>query len=87
MTIPVLVQKWEESDEGWVSFDGYSLHASHADHEQYIKDYWASMPNHTPKIYSRPCGQPILMDISGSLEEMVKASQNGIRTYERVFGE
>ena len=36
----VLCQKWEESERGWGTRpDGYSLHKSDADREQYIREH------------------------------------------------
>lgn len=52
----VVVQRWEESERGWgVRPDGYSIHPDIAARNQYVKEYWATMPNEIPDEYSRPC--------------------------------
>jgi hypothetical protein len=52
---------WEESEEGWgVRPDGYSIHPTEKDCREYVKEYWAKMPNDPPSDYSRPSGEPFL---------------------------
>lgn len=87
----LVVQEWLESERGWgQSFDGYSVHASSADLEEFIKEYWASMPDGpAPDVYSRPTGSPIVFDFifEEDLVNKVRESKNGFRTYDRIFGE
>lgn len=50
---------WTESDEGWKSSDGYSVHVSEEEGLEYIRRYWAGMPDKTPAgkapaVYSKP---------------------------------
>jgi hypothetical protein len=73
---------WEESDEGWVRPDGFSLHLTEQDRIAYIKDYWAPMPDKVPAEYSRPVlGSERLMDLPEAVYNLVRASKNGIRHY------
>ena len=43
---PVIKQLWEESERGWgIRPDGYSLHLNNEDRKQFIKEYWALLPD------------------------------------------
>jgi hypothetical protein len=90
----IVVQEWEERERGWSpSWDGYSLHLSSADRNQFVKDYWKSMPDkvmgRAPEIYSTPVGDPYLYDIEFDEEliQKIRETDNGLRTWERVLGE
>jgi len=85
----MVVQEWVESEAGWgTSFDGYSIHETSEDRDAYIKEYWDSMPDAVPAIYSRPLGEPRLMHIWPEAADNVYESKNGYRTWDRtVIGE
>lgn len=86
----IVVQEWEESERGWgTSWDGYSLHLSTADREDFIREYWDSLPDAVPNVYSRPYGDPVLFDIEFDREliQRIENTENGLRTWERVLGE
>ena len=79
----VWVQKWEESERGWGTRpDGYSMHAFKVDVKTFAIDYWDSMPDSIPAIYSRPCGYPFVAEVDDRYAEEVNASDNGIRVYD-----
>lgn len=76
----VIRQDWLESERGWgVESDGYSLHLTLADLEQFIDEYWVGMPREVPEIYSRPCGEPYKSKVDEETYKKVKESKNGIR--------
>lgn len=81
----VWVQAWEESDEGWTSRDGYSMHAKREDVQAFIQGYWSDMPDRiggrAPACYSRPYGVPFPSEIEPGYYGRVEASTNGIRVY------
>lgn len=85
----MVVQEWVESEAGWgTRFDGYSIHETSEDRDAYIKEYWDSMPDAVPAIYSRPLGEPRLMHIWAEAADEVAKTKNGWRTYDRnVIGE
>lgn len=85
----MVVQEWVESEAGWgTSFDGYSIHETSEDRDEYIKEYWDSMPDEVPSVYSRPLGEPRLMHIWAEAAENVALTKNGYRTWDRnVIGE
>jgi hypothetical protein len=77
------VQAWEESERGWgVHKDGYSLHASKADIQKFINDYWDAQPDAVPDVYSRPTGIPFQSAIEPGYEDTLARSKNGIRVYD-----
>lgn len=57
-TFEVVYQEWEESERHMeIRPDGYSIHLSLADRDEYIRAYRASMPRgEAPEAYSRPVG-------------------------------
>lgn len=53
--IVVTVQLWEEVDEGVKTADaGYSLHPHEVDRENFLKQYWESLPTEPPRVFARP---------------------------------
>ncbi|MBI2047775.1 MAG: hypothetical protein HYT27_01415 [Parcubacteria group bacterium] len=81
-----ICQKWEESERGWGTRpDGYSLHLTDEDREQYIKDYWKQMPNEVPDEYSRPDGTPYSCLINTKTYRQIKKSKNGIRLFSEDY--
>ncbi len=78
----VILQKWEESERGWGETpDGFSLHLTDADRVQYIKDYWAPLPDDIPEEYSRPCEEPYEAEVDAETYLAISVSSNGIREY------
>lgn len=62
----VLIQEWEESDEGWTRPDGRSVHLSEADGKAFIAAYWREQLLRHPTVpseYSRPCGDPYFAEV------------------------
>ena len=89
---PVVYQAWWESERGWGERpNGYSLHLSVEDCEQFIKEYWDSMPNYVPDEYSRPYGDPkvrmVIERIYLQLIELKAKGKNGFRSYDRFLKE
>lgn len=86
-------QNWLESERGWgIRPDGCSLHKTVEDCKQYIKKYWAGMPDQVPDEYSRPEGEPYPIDVDERIYSVVSKSKNGIRVYSKyhfnqIFGE
>ena len=81
---PVIKQLWEESEKGWgIRPDGYSLHLTTTDRDEYIKDYWDSMQKTpaTPSIYSRPSGKGTIIDVDDVEYEQIKKTKNGLRVW------
>lgn len=73
-------QAWLESERGWGQrSDGYSLHRTLDDCGEYIRDYWAEMPDETPDEYSRPIGSPELIEVTKAEYDSVKG--NGRRVF------
>ncbi len=69
----MVVQEW---------FDGYSIHASSADREEYVKEQHKISPDYDP------LGEPRLTHIWADLADRVYATKNGYRTQDRtVLGE
>lgn len=62
----IVLQEWEESERGWgVRPDGYSAHVDINSMHAFIADYNSTLPNdHVPDEYSRPCGDPINLNIA-----------------------
>lgn len=82
----VLCQLWEESERGWgVRPDGYSLHLSENDRQDYINAYWERMPKSVPDEYERPGCNPYWAEVPEEVFNKVKASQYGIRCYDRNY--
>lgn len=91
----VIKVMWEESERGWgVRPDGYSLHLSKEDAEQFIKEYWAGLPDEVPDEYSRPStlihegsiGSGTI-DIDEATYQKIKKSKNGIRIWNGSINE
>ncbi len=82
----MVIQNWEESERGWgVEEDGWSVHKTSADRDAFIAEYWESMPDATPSVYSRPSGSPRIFEVTEELAKEVDATKNGYRTYRRVW--
>jgi len=81
--VRVLVQQWEESEVGWGTRpDGYSIHETEQDREDYIKEYWDRMPNYIPSEYSDTCGNPFWYALTDKeMQDLLNSSKNGIREY------
>lgn len=72
---------WEESERHWGTRpDGHSLHATLAEAEKYVEDYWAGMPDKAPDEYERPCGKARLVEVDDETFREVEKRRN-IRTY------
>jgi hypothetical protein len=79
----VYIQQWEESERGWGTRPmESSYHLSKQDLQDFIKDYWDSMPDEVPYIYYRPVGEPITLAdeaLSKQYMKILKESKNGVR--------
>lgn len=78
--VALVCQEWDESERGWgMRPDGISLHLTEQDCRDYIKEYWARMPDTVPDEYSLPSGSPYIVQAPISLYGKIKASKNGIK--------
>ncbi|MBP9757487.1 MAG: hypothetical protein KBD06_02715 [Candidatus Pacebacteria bacterium] len=78
----VVRQDWLESERGWgCRPDGYSLHRTSGDVQEFVRDYWARMPDAIPDEYSRPEGSPRIVTVDKEVYDRVVASKNGTRHY------
>lgn len=78
--VPVVCQKWEESELGWgLRPDGFSLHLTFDGLKGYIKSYWASMPDEAPETYSRPSGKPYPVGVASSVERLLVENGGSLR--------
>ena len=60
----IFFETWTESEQGWGQHpDGCSVHLSKEDNAEYIREYWAKMPDSAPQEYSRPDGNGKYLDI------------------------
>jgi hypothetical protein len=78
------VMEWLESEKGWGTRpDGYSLHPTKEACEQYIRNYWLTMPNEVPDEYSRPVWD-LPKEITISNPKLVEELGNGhnVRVWE-----
>lgn len=86
MSKKAILVEWVESERGWgIRPDGYSVHVSKETAEQYIKDYWAMMPQQAPDEYSRPEHSLEWKTISISDQlytEMVAKDDKSVRLWE-----
>lgn len=84
----VVIQTWMESERGWgVRPDGYSLHRTNADLEAYVKKYWDGMPDKAPAEYSRPAGDPKLIDLGEEDTRVVWLQEHPEELGYRSYGE
>lgn len=78
-------QYWVWKDRGWDDQeDGYSVHLTQLDRNEFIKEYWDMMPDATPDEYSCPSGNPYQInesDLSFTALKELKNSRNGMRVY------
>lgn len=66
----VVCQTWEESEAGWgCRPDGVSLHKTSEDHKKFLDR--VGTPG-TAEEYSRPVGQPIVIDVPKELFDEIK---------------
>ena len=79
---PVVKQSWLETERGGGQRpDGCSYHLNVADRDAYVKEYWNRQPDSTPDEYSRPAGEPILVDVDKKLYKKIEKSKNGVRKW------
>jgi hypothetical protein len=63
---------WEESERGWGTRpDGYTFHRSELLALQYVVVFNSKMSKHIPDVYSRPVGDPRLIEVSQGLHDYV----------------
>lgn len=82
----VFCQQWEESERDWgVRPDGYSLHLTIQDLEEFKSVYWSRMSEYIPDEYSRPCGQHYECFIDDNIyRDLIESkSKHGLRFFER----
>ncbi len=81
-TYVIVRQEWRESERGWGQRpDGYSLHLTPEDQEEFVKAYWDRMPDKTPHCYSFPSGKPEAFEVDDDIYQRIKESENGIRSW------
>jgi len=72
----VLLQHWEESERGWgVRPDGASLHLNEISHKIYVDSIYKNRSGDAPHEYDRTVGNPITIEVSDGLYELL--SENG----------
>jgi len=78
---PVVIQNWEEAERGWgIRPDGYSLHKTVKDKEEFIREYWQDMPSILPDEYSRPATSSIqVIDVPEEIYLSIEG--NGLRVF------
>jgi len=69
----VLIEEWTEYERGWGQRpDGFSIHLTRKDYDEFIADYWSRQPKgHVPDEYSRESGNPISVVVES--EDIIKA--------------
>lgn len=81
----VYCQIWEESERGWGTRpDGYSLHLTLADAEQFRKEYLDHQHEYfesigekgVPDEYTRPYGEPYRVKVSDELYKQLVKDKN-----------
>jgi hypothetical protein len=86
----IYLQAWEESERGWgVRPDGFSLHLTREDCDNYCRQYWIkeSKKNYdtVPDEYSRQTGIPTLIAVEDfvfdALHKLKEQGTLGIRSY------
>lgn len=86
--LTVICQEWLETERGWGQRpDGASLHLTTKDKDDFIKDYWAKMPDYTPDEYSRPCGEAKIIEVDGALADSIRATERGLWILQRDYSE
>lgn len=76
----VIQQLWEKvTKPNTCCADGCSYHLTEKDKEDFIKEYWANMPEKAPNSYSKPLGKSKLKEIDDDLYRTIKSSKNGVR--------
>ncbi len=84
-TQEVIVQKWEESEQGWgIRPDGYSLHLTEEDRKAFVTAYWATLPDEAPYCYSSPSGTPYRAAVNlnpETLAALQAAGATGLRIW------
>lgn len=82
-----LCQVWTESEKGWGQRpDGYSLHLTKEAHERYVRENWGNRDHSkgVPDEYSRPEGEPFLVEITPEQNAKLRGATNGIRLHGEV---
>lgn len=85
-----IYQYWMESEREWGQRpDGFSLHLTNSDLENFIKEYWNSMPDRVLDEYSYPdniFSTAKIVSVPEAAYQMLieakKAGQLGIRSYQ-----
>lgn len=80
----VYATQWIESERGWGQRpDGFSLHLTKQNADEYIKAYWDSMPDAVPDEYSAP-GEPreIELDVPEEWLGQLQHGSLGVRVYQ-----
>ena len=81
--LEIICQDWLESERGWGTRpDGYSLHLTLGDRDNYVKNYWDKMPDSVPDEYSRPEGNPYKKEVDMVTYNEIKESNYGIRVFD-----
>lgn len=75
--VEIVQMSWEESERGWGTRpDGYSIHKSVADCQQFVKEYWDKMPDAVPDEYSRPAGTPYAVSVDSTSQTYKKLAES-----------
>jgi hypothetical protein len=61
----LIALRWEESERGWgVRPDGISFHKNLESAKIFVERYWDRLPDGVPDEYSRPSGEPFVIEVS-----------------------
>ncbi len=81
-----ILDTWTESERGWGQRpDGCTIHLTEKDYKEYVKAYWAKMPDTVQDEYSRPDNRLRNIVISDVLFENLSKSENGICLWQSEF--
>ena len=81
-TYVVIRKNWIESERGWGQKpDGYSLHLTEQDLDQFVKEHWAEWPDEIPDWYYGPdiMSSPRPFEVDEKTYNEIKKSKNGIK--------
>lgn len=72
-----ILQYWEESERGReVRPDGASLHSDITSYKFYIESIYGNRGESVPDEYDRIVGDPIIVDVSDAIFEILKEEKN-----------
>lgn len=83
MTRQLFCVEWEAPDvDIGASADGYSLHLTPGDAEQFVREFWATAPDLTYRDFGVPTTHPYLVEVPEDVYQQVVGSPPGIRRHQ-----